>query len=161
VSNKYTMLAVGFALASAPAVARATSGFPGDIRSHLGLDYQPPCTLCHASVQGGGPVVTPFGTALLRRGLRAGDTASLESALDKLIADGVDSDGDGTKDVDELLSATDPNSASAVSLSDTPAMSHGCVGRISPRGSLGWPAFASIATFILLMSRPRRRERTQ
>jgi hypothetical protein len=154
-------LVLGFLVGSAPAVALATPGFPAAIRSHLGLDYQPPCTLCHRSAQGGGPVVTQFGTALLDRGLRAGSDSSLTNALDQLVSDGVDSDADGIADVDELLAGSDPNSASpSASLSNAPAISHGCVGRIAPSGAVGWPALAGFATFVLLMRRPRRRTRS-
>jgi hypothetical protein len=159
VLNKRAWLVVGFALASAPTVALATPEFPGTIRSHFGLDYQPPCTLCHRSAQGGGPVVTPFGASLLARGLRAGDDSSLASALDRLVSDGVDSDGDGVEDVDELLAGSDPNSASASSISDKPTLSHGCVGRIAPTGTPSWPVLAAVATFVLLMRRPRPRRR--
>ena len=115
--RKYGLLAMSVSLLVAmPAVALATPGFPGTIRAHLGLEYQPPCTLCHGSVQGGGPVVTAFGRSLLDRGLRAGDDASLEAALDRIVSDGVDSDADGTRDVDELLASTDPSSAASSSL---------------------------------------------
>ena len=155
--SKYAGLVVGFTLASAPAVALATPGFPGTIRAHLGLSYQPPCTLCHRSVQGGGPVVTLFGASLLERGLQAGSDSSLTSALDRLVSDGVDSDGDGVEDVDELLAGTDPSSASASRIADKPTLSHGCVGRIAPTGSVGWPALVGVATFVLLVRRSRRR----
>ena len=90
--NQHAWLVFGFAMASAPAVALATPGFPGTIRSYLGLSYQPPCTLCHRSVQGGGPVVTLFGASLLARGLQANNDSSLTSALDRLVGDGVDSE---------------------------------------------------------------------
>jgi hypothetical protein len=139
VLSKYAGLVVGFTLASAPAVALATPGFPGTIRAHLGLSYQPPCTLCHRSVQGGGPVVTLFGASLLERGLQAGSDSSLTSALDRLLA------------------GTDPSSASASRIADKPTLSHGCVGRIAPTGSVGWPALVGVATFVLLVRRSRRR----
>jgi hypothetical protein len=155
--NRYAWFGLGFVLASTPAAALATPGFPGTIRSHLGLDYQPPCTLCHRSAQGGGPVVTLFGASLLNRGLTASNDSSLESALDRLVSDGVDSDGDGVHDVDELLSGSDPSSASEASIANKPTLSHGCVGRIAPTGSLTWPAFAGLAAFLFLIRRPRAR----
>jgi hypothetical protein len=155
VFSKSTLSAIAFAAASMPAVASATSGAADTIRSHLGLDYHPSCSLCHSSSRGGGAMVTRFGTALESRGFRVGDSASLESALDNLVGDGVDSDGDGVKDIDELLAATDPNSADNASIVGTssPAGS-GCAVNSHARGSGAWIA-AVLAGATVLLGRRR------
>ena len=75
----WSSLSFAVAVSSVSSLVLATPTFPATIRSHLALDYQPPCTLCHASVSGGGPVVTPVGSSLLQRGL-ASNNAALQAA---------------------------------------------------------------------------------
>jgi uncharacterized protein (TIGR03382 family) len=92
--------------------AWATSTFPTAIKTHLGLASEPSqsCGLCHKNNQLGiGTVTTPFGTNMRMRGLKAGDEASLATALDAMAAENVDSDGDGVTDIDELKAGTNPN----------------------------------------------------
>ena len=141
---------------SIPGVAMASPSFPGVIRNTLDLDYQPPCTLCHASVSGGGPVVTVFGQSLLARGLKAGSDSSLTTALNRLVADGVDSDNAGVVDVDELLSNSDPNSADTTTLVNNPPVEYGCVGQIAPGRDLRWSTLFGALVLGLLWARRRR-----
>jgi uncharacterized protein (TIGR03382 family) len=90
--------------------ALATSNFPGAVRAKLALTYDPECSLCHSNgITGRGTVTTPFGKAMLARGLAASDETALNAALDKMAADKVDSDLDGTSDIDELKAGTNPN----------------------------------------------------
>ncbi len=105
-------------------------------------------------------MVTKFGSALESRGFRLNDKGSLESALDALVNDGIDSDRDGAKDIDELLSATDPNSADNASIASRPSARGGCTMRASPGGSSAWAAVAAIAASALLVRRPRARRVT-
>jgi hypothetical protein len=121
--------------------ASATPSFPGVIGAELGLSYEPPCAVCHRDgVTGNGTVTTPFGRSLLARGLVRGDDASLKSALAKLAADSVDSDGDGVPDLDELHSGSDPNVEGGESLMG-PAPAYGCGARVAPGARFeGWGA---------------------
>ncbi len=60
-----------------------------------------------------GVVDTPFGRSMVARGLLGNDDdASVATALARMRADGVDSDGDGAEDLDELWWKGDPNHAS-------------------------------------------------
>lgn len=149
----WSSFALLLAVASASPSLMASPAFPYTIQNHLALSYLPPCTLCHATVQGGGPVVTAFGQGLVARGLSSGNEAALRAALDQLASGNVDTDADGRSDVEELVMATDPSSAEPSSLSDVPALQHGCVSQIAPRGDLGWPALAALVTLLVLAGR--------
>lgn len=92
--------------------ALATPNFPGAVKQHLSAKVEPGCALCHTGGVGAlGTVGTPFGLAMRARGLVPNDEAALTAALDKLRADAVDGDGDGTSDIDEVIAGADPNSA--------------------------------------------------
>lgn len=98
---------------SAPAFASDT--FPPFIQNKYSLASQPLelCALCHTNgITGLGTVNTPFGKAVRMHGLVAGDTATLNAALDAMATEGVDSDGDGVTDVAELMADTSPNVSS-------------------------------------------------
>jgi hypothetical protein len=94
--------------------AWATPTFPSTIRSELSLDQTPACTVCHMDMTGGrGTVTKGFGKALMAEGLTANNDESLKQALAALETKNVDSDSDGTTDIDELRAGTDPEVASA------------------------------------------------
>jgi hypothetical protein len=97
----------------APLAASATPNFPPAIQSYLPTPSSPPCQICHVGPQQLGTVRTAFGTAMRTRGLVAFDEGSLHSALDRMAADKVDSDGDGETDVDALKEGKDPNGSGA------------------------------------------------
>ena len=106
-------LAAGLALALAPLAARASSVYPEALQDQLQVQAERPlpCTLCHETNSGGtGSVTRPFGLALQARGLR-GDSRTdlLSAAVERARVDAVDSDGDGTPDVDELVALRNPN----------------------------------------------------
>lgn len=102
--------------------ANATDGFPGVVRRFVGASADPPCAICHAGGQTGrGTVTTPFGQALLARGVVAYDDASLERALTQLRADGVDSNENGVPDIEELRQGRDPSVGGSI-----PALQYGC-----------------------------------
>lgn len=91
--------------------AFASENYTIEIQNKYDIDYPPQsCSLCHTGgITGAGTVNTPFGTALRMRGLVSGNVNALNTALDTLETDGVDSDGDGVTDIDELKNGTDPN----------------------------------------------------
>lgn len=92
------------------AMAFATTNFPSALEADLSMPCQAACTVCHTTNSGGsGTVTQPFGVAMVDRGLVPDDTTSLSDALARLETDGVDSDGDGTPDVDALRQGIDPN----------------------------------------------------
>lgn len=142
----FVLTFLGVALASTH--ARATPNFPPAIREDLGLGYEPSCSICHAGgVTERGTVTTPFGRALRERGLVADDTDSLKGALAALEKDGIDSDGDGVPDVEQLREGRDPNGTG-----ERPT--YGCSSTksdASTGGSLG-----VVLVAMLLVSRRRR-----
>lgn len=100
------------ALAAAPAFASST--FPAAIRAHLSLPAPIPqdCALCHVNgITGAGTVNTLFGKAVRARGAVANNETALNTAIDRMATDAVDSDGDGVTDIQELRNGTDPNVA--------------------------------------------------
>ncbi|HZA14137.1 MAG TPA: hypothetical protein VE618_06560, partial [Myxococcaceae bacterium] len=88
--------------------ASATPNFPPAIRVAESLPSDPPCGLCHRGVEMAGTVTTPFGVSMRQRGLVMYDVVSLRNALEAMRAAGVDSDGDGTPDLEELRAGGDP-----------------------------------------------------
>lgn len=130
------------------AAALASPGYPAAIASDQGMPCVPQCTLCHATTAGGGPVVTDVGQALVDRGLTGGsNTDLLQTALTALETDGVDSDGDGIPDVDELTNGDDPNGGNAFCGDTAPATpTYGCFNTSAglPWG-LGGVALAGLA----------------
>jgi hypothetical protein len=144
-----TVAALLFVAADA---GRASSIYPGRVADHLG-GPAPACNLCHQSPAGGGPVVTAFANAMVDAGLTGGgNDSALLAALDSLDADGVDSDADGTGDVDELRAGTDPNTADGggepVDQPPVPAYGFGC-------GATATPTLAFTALLLLLRRRRR------
>ena len=97
--------------------ASAYTLFPGWIYEHLDLASEgvsaPPCTICHLDMNGEkGTVVKPFGIWMYDHGLRGDSTEQqLGDLLDQNEDKGVDSDGDGVGDIDEIRDGEDPSVA--------------------------------------------------
>jgi len=128
--------------------AHASSTFPAAIQAHVPLTYAPQCSICHMNgVTGYGTVTTAFGVAMKARGLVAGDVTSLNTALDKMVTDKVDSNGDGTTDIDALKAGQDPNGTATVQAG------YGCNASGSGEGSL---AALAVAGVLVLLGRRRR-----
>lgn len=139
------------ALLAYTSVALASPVFPQTIDAHLSLGYEPDCTVCHATLAGGfGTVVQPFGQKMQARGCAAGDTTSLETALDALAAEQSDVDSDGVGDIQELVDGTDPNSADGAV--DPPE--YGCIGNVAPTKS-AWPGAAIVLLGLAFTARRR------
>jgi hypothetical protein len=135
--------------------AQAKSEFPSEIQSDLTLSYQVPCSVCHAKGNtGSSTAITPMALSLRARGL-SGDRQSLVTAFARLESDGVDSDGDGKSDVDELHAGTDPNSSANASIIDDSEPGYGCGGS-APKGKNGAQAVVGAAGLAWLLARRRR-----
>jgi len=143
-----------------PAAAAAMPTFPEQIQIHLGLAAAPGCVLCHASDVGGGAVSQQFGKAMVAAGLTTAGGDTLTGALDKLEAEGTDSNGDGIADIAALHDGME--STTSQPTANAPAQAQGCsIGPSSPqKGHLGWPWPLLMALMIgKLARRGRRRQR--
>lgn len=116
--------------------AAASEEYPGAMKTDLGLANAPGCELCHAAASAPvGAADTLFGTSMVAKGLVALDTASLQKALDGLRAAGVDSDGDGAEDLDELSWGGDPNHPDLPESGTSDPVTYGCsAGRVPVEG---------------------------
>ena len=116
------------ALLSFSRVGRAAPDFPTLLAQQLNMPCPPPCTICHQDLAGGfNTVVKPFGRAMMAAGLTPVDS-TMAPALSTLEKAQTDSDADGTNDVLELSTGTDPN-GSADLCSLTPR--YGCGAHIA------------------------------
>jgi hypothetical protein len=141
------------ALLLAPAAAFASAGYPGALASDLGLSKAPGCDLCHrAATAPVGPADTPFARSMIARGLVASDVHSLAGALDRMRADGVDSDGDGAEDLDELSWGGNPNHADLPAAGRIEAVEYGCSQSGGAAGE-GAVALAMAAAVAVTLSR--------
>lgn len=132
--------------------ALATPNFPGVMQTELKLSNTPDCNLCHVGVQARGTVNTPVGSALLQRGMVAYDEGRLLAALTSLRSQAVDSDGDGTPDVEELIAGKDPNQSDENPDELPPEPSFGCA--TGPGATAFWMLLVSLGA--LMRRRPGR-----
>lgn len=139
----------------ASGAAAASEAYPAAMKADLGLAKAPGCDLCHqAAVDPVGPVSTPFGESMVAKGLVASDPASLTKALDALRAAGVDSDGDGAKDLDELSWGGDPNHADVPEGGSPEPVTYGCtVGRVPVDGGAAGLALGGLALGLAALRR--------
>lgn len=133
--------------------AWASPGYPGEVQTDLGAGCVPQCTICHATNAGGGGTVTQdFGLAMMDRGLTGGsDYEALATSLDAMTSEGVDSDGDGTIDTDELAGGTDPNPGGAT-FCDVVTPKYGCLNTAASPASV-----LAVAAGLLAVGLARRR----
>jgi hypothetical protein len=113
---------------SMSAVAAASPEYPEAMQTDLGLEKAPGCELCHrAAMEPVGAADTLFGKSMVAKGLLgAADTVSLAKALEGLKEGGVDSDGDGARDFDELSWGGDPNHADVPEGGVEAPVTYGC-----------------------------------
>lgn len=102
-------------LLGSAAPVRAREQYPREIANHLGSNTPYPlCSLCHQDGKTGkDTLVTPFALGMRARGMGDGKGSALTGALDRVRADGVDSDGDGATDIEELMAGSDPNASTS------------------------------------------------
>lgn len=134
----------------------ASPAFPDVVKGELGLANAPSCTVCHDTPAGGfGTATTAFSTYLRSRGLRAGDAASLRTALAAASGERHDSNGDGVADVDELKAGRDP---SGVAADAQRPPEFGCGARVAPSSprSSGVEIVLAVLTLGLVALRRRR-----
>lgn len=133
-----------------PADARASATYPDSLKNALGMPCAPPCTLCHQDNKGGyGTATKPFAQSMKNAGLFGASPSTLQPALDKLKADGTDSDSDGMPDIAELEQGRDPDVSGAGALCGP---SYGCGARVAPRrASDGSGAAAVLAVWAALL----------
>jgi hypothetical protein len=142
-------LAVGLVAAAWP--AQASTEYPAEIQSQLGLSYTPPCSICH---QGGdtdaGTVTTEFGTTMVSFGLVGGNNlASLDGALAGL-------QGEMSPYIGYLKDGVDPNHPNSGTV---PSLTYGCLDVTGQRSSAGAATLAVLALGLALFLRPRRARR--
>ncbi len=136
------------------ASAWATPNFPGAVAKVLAAGSSPACSLCHVNGRvGRGTVNTPFGASMRARGLVAYDEGTLARALATMESDGVDSDGDGTIDVNAIRAGNDPNGAAAEGEIDPIAPTYGCTAEVAPAREAGWAAWLFFGAFALVLAR--------
>jgi hypothetical protein len=152
------------ALLAVSSTARASPTFPTDIQCALELAAAPRCNLCHGSVAGGGPVATPFGKAMVERGLTLGDDESVAPALTQMAADKVKSDGASTDDIQQLRDGRDPNTGGELDVAPAASCSgasihpdFGCVARMAPSPAGASSAVVLCALWVVSALRARRR----
>jgi MYXO-CTERM domain-containing protein len=153
------------AAVAVPASAAAKPKFPCDLLFALGAtpnrdqcvmmnEQVRPCSVCHLGGKTGGATpFTPFAWGMRARGM-SGSDSSVESAILKMQTDGVDSDGDGVPDAQEIIDGTDPNEPGTAKDIQDPQL--GCaVGGRQTAGGLG----AALAVGALALFGGRRRRR--
>lgn len=137
--------------------AHAVEDFSQFIRDELQLSAQPACDFCHTRKADGLATDAPFGEALKKRGFARKDgVPSLRQALRSLDELGVDSDGDGVGDVEELRAEADPNDATDAG---RPRAAGCSLARAGLNSTSALPATLMLAIAASLGSRRRRRLR--
>jgi hypothetical protein len=121
--------------------AQASPGFPTTLKRELGMRGNPPCSVCHQDgITGLGSPGTPFRDALTERGLVPANDASLALALTRMREDGVDTNGDGKLDVENLADFEDPNGQGPLAESAFDPR-YGCGASATGGGSAAWALF--------------------
>ena len=132
------------------ATTHASTGYPAEIRTQLGLSYTPSCSICH---QGGdtdaGTVTTAFGTTMVSFGLAGGNNlTSLDGALAGL-------EGGMSPYITDLKDGLDPNHPNTGSV---PPNTNGC--HVTGQAATAGPAGLLVLGLTLLYLLGHRERRT-
>jgi hypothetical protein len=147
--------ALASVLLFAPRAAFGRAEFPDRLQEATHAPCVPQCSICHESVQGGGPADQPFAKSLRRMGKLEGPDA-IKYAVDQLEQQNVDSDGDGVGDIAEIRAGKDPNYArdALICLPDVGCGAH--VSREAPSDGLSVVLALGVALALVLTRRSRR-----
>jgi len=150
--RRWVFVFVAAALVPAGTAAQAREEFPVLIARQLGAPHDPACSVCHLGGKtSGATVVTLFAWSMRAHGL-GGSPSSVDTAIQGVKADDVDSDGDGAPDWQEIVAGTDPNAPGTAADFSDPQL--GC--RMAP-GRPGWGSAAALAAGLVCFLRRRRR----
>lgn len=108
------------------------------------------CRLCHAQVIGSaGTANQPFAKTLQRMGISGTSSGrDLERVLERLGDE--DSDGDGSPDIEELLTGGDPNEEGCGSVHQELVYEYGCANLVGARPTHAWLGVIVVGLFVLL-----------
>ncbi len=134
--------------------AQAREQFPRVIARELNARQDPACSVCHLGAKtSGATVFTAFAWTMRAHGM-SGSPSTLQSAIARVKADNVDSDGDGVPDCQEIVAGTDPNAPGTATDIQDPQL--GCQLGGGPPGR---PAAAGSAILLVWFVRRRRSSR--
>jgi len=169
-------LFAGLITLSAARPAFASSNYPPALKAALDTEFPnythcvPLCTACHKTTQGGPGNINVFGATLERSdiGLLAGDVDRVAVAIHNLAiaTPPIDSDGDGTSDVDELNAGDSPSIPGAAGIGQfCPDIKYGCGAHIAAKPAVDRlsliPAFVVVLGLFGFRRRAAQRRRTE
>jgi hypothetical protein len=135
------LLGLGVASLGVTRSARASSNYPPALAAAIAEQYPnavkcvPLCTACHLTTAGGPSMMNKFGMSMESvGGLLAGNPDLVAPALKQLAMHQppVDSDGDGTSDIDEIIAGNSPSLAYPAGQGEfCPDIRYGCGAHIA------------------------------
>lgn len=135
-------------------VSAARPSFPEKLQDATGAPCPPQCNICHRDNGAGeGTLDKPFFKSLSSYGEVEED---MRAAVEAMKQAGVDSDGDGTPDIDEIAAGDDPNSSLDAKICFPDG---GCGARVAPRGPLDPQATAAALLAVVALGWLARRRR--
>jgi hypothetical protein len=142
----------------------ASPDFPAEVRRLVALDCTPQCTLCHRTNAGGWTTLVSGGFAEALRDVPPIDEAlmgqqpsSIARAFDYARESGLDVNGNGVPDIEELEAGIYPDSGEPIcGAGAASGPTYGCGARIEPRGRLDAGPLALLGLALAGLRRLRR-----